>query len=187
MLDQSSNELCPIGHFRVHHILHFKVRLSAKSLLWKSVFIHIEIRTSYHDKNFALRLALKERLRGTRERPIVRLFSSWTVIYLDTDCLNLRVFQAITMPSWVIWRKMKLTGKMSIFMLVSLSWDTFSAVICWGKVSFLKDFAVTFRISDRDYKGSSDDDDEETPKISLQEMLEDLHLDEPDSAAMLTE
>lgn len=40
---------------------------------------------------------------------------------------------------------------------------------------------------DRDYKGASDDDDEETPKISLQEMLEDLHLDEPDSAAMLTE
>ena len=50
-----------------------------------------------------------------------------------------------------------------------------------------KRFYRHLRISDRDYKGSSDDDDEETPKISLQEMLEDLHLDEPDSAAMLTE
>lgn len=76
---------------------------------------------------------------------------------------------------------------MSIFMLVSQASDTFLAVICWGKVSFLKSFTVAFRISDRDYKGASDDDDEETPKISLQEMLEDLHLDEPDSAAMLTE
>ena len=53
-----------IGHFRVH------LSLSAKSLLWKLVFIHIEIRTIYHDKNFALRLALKERLRGTRIWPI---------------------------------------------------------------------------------------------------------------------
>ena len=51
----------------------------------------------------------------------------------------------------------------------------------------LRGLTVAFRISDRDYKGASDDDDEETPKISLQEMLEDLHLDEPDSAAMLTE
>ena len=59
-----------IGHFRVHLGLHFKARLSAKSLLWKSVFIHIEIRTNYHNKTFALRLALKERLRGTRKWPI---------------------------------------------------------------------------------------------------------------------
>ena len=32
-----------IGHFRDHNSLHFKERLSAKSLLWKSVFIRIEI------------------------------------------------------------------------------------------------------------------------------------------------
>ena len=62
-----------IGHFRVHLSLHFKARLSAKSLLWKSVFIHIEIGTNYHNKNFALRLALKERLRGTRKWPIERV------------------------------------------------------------------------------------------------------------------
>ena len=59
-----------IGHFRVRLSLHFKVRLSAKSLLWKSVFIHIEIGTNYHNKNFAPRLALKERLSGTQKWPI---------------------------------------------------------------------------------------------------------------------
>ena len=32
-----------------------------------SVLIHIEIRTSYHSKHFALGLALKVRLRGTRK------------------------------------------------------------------------------------------------------------------------
>ena len=62
----------PIGLFRVHLNLHFKSRLSAKSLLWKSAFIHIEIGTNYHNKNFALRLAFKERLKGTRKWPIRR-------------------------------------------------------------------------------------------------------------------
>ena len=58
---------CPnvIGHFRVHLSLRFKARLSATSLLWKSVFIHIEIGINYPNRNFALRLALKERLRET--------------------------------------------------------------------------------------------------------------------------
>ena len=56
-----------IGNFRAHLSLHFKARLNAKSLLWKSVFIHIKIGTNYQNKNFALRLVLKERLRGTRK------------------------------------------------------------------------------------------------------------------------
>ena len=59
-----------MGHFRVHLSPNFKARLSAKSLLWKSVFIHIEIRTNYHNKNSHFRLALKERRRGTRKWPI---------------------------------------------------------------------------------------------------------------------
>ena len=61
-----------IGHFLVHLSLRFKARLSAKSLLRKSIFIHIESGTNYHNKNFALRLALKERLssRGTCKWPI---------------------------------------------------------------------------------------------------------------------
>ena len=41
--------------------------------------------------------------------------------------------------------------------------------------------------SDRDYKGASEDDDDEAPRISLQEMLEDLHLEGPDSASHQTE
>ena len=72
------NAILAIGHFRVHLSLHFKVRLSAKSLLWKSVFIHIEIGTNYHSKNFALRLALKERLIGTQKWPIAwRIIEIW--------------------------------------------------------------------------------------------------------------
>ena len=54
----------------VHLSLHFKERLGAKSLFSKSLFIHIEIEINYHNKNFALTLALKERLRGTRKWPI---------------------------------------------------------------------------------------------------------------------
>ena len=46
-----------------------------------------------------------------------------------------------------------------------------------------------YSTSDRDYKGASEDDeDNEAPRISLQEMLEDLHLEEPDSGSdMMTE
>ncbi|XP_058954228.2 60S ribosomal export protein NMD3-like [Pocillopora verrucosa] len=47
---------------------------------------------------------------------------------------------------------------------------------------------------DRDYKGASEDDDDDAPRISLQEMLEDLHLEESDAGdhgaetgAMMTE
>ena len=42
-----------------------KARLRAESLLRILDFICIEIRTNYHNKNSALRRALKERLRGT--------------------------------------------------------------------------------------------------------------------------
>ena len=45
--------------------------LSAKSLLLKSVFILIEIGTNYCNKDFALRLALKKRLKGTWKWPVV--------------------------------------------------------------------------------------------------------------------
>ena len=48
-----------IGYFRVYLRLHFKARLSAKSLLF--------VGSNYHTKNFALRLALKERFRRTRK------------------------------------------------------------------------------------------------------------------------
>ena len=55
-----------IGHFRVHFSLNFKTSLRV-SLFWISVFIHIEIRTNYRNENFALRLPLKERPRGTEK------------------------------------------------------------------------------------------------------------------------
>ena len=42
-----------------------------RSLCYENQFSFIfEIRTNYHNKNFALRLTLKERLRGTRKWPI---------------------------------------------------------------------------------------------------------------------
>ena len=73
-----------IGHFRVRLSLHFKARLSAKSLLWKSVFIHIEIGTNYHNKNFALRLALKRDL-GELGNGLfqIRKGTNWTKCYLN--------------------------------------------------------------------------------------------------------
>ena len=50
-----------IGHFQIHFILYLKGRLSAKTWLWRWVFILIESRTNFrcHIKIFALRLALK--------------------------------------------------------------------------------------------------------------------------------
>ena len=69
----------------------FKTSLRAKSLLWISVFIHIEIvRTNYHNRNFTLRLALKERLSGTlltrkHEIPFCNLAVQWGSVFLIYD------------------------------------------------------------------------------------------------------
>ena len=49
-----------IGHFRVHLSLYFKARFSAKSFLWILVFLHVESRTNYHNKHFALTRFEKE-------------------------------------------------------------------------------------------------------------------------------
>ena len=51
---------CIIVHFRVHLSLHFKARLSAKSVM--KISFHIKIGTNYVNKKFALRLALKTAL-----------------------------------------------------------------------------------------------------------------------------
>ena len=59
-----------VGHFRVYLSLHFKVRLMLSLCYENPFFINIEIGTNYHNKNFALRLALKERLNGTQKWPI---------------------------------------------------------------------------------------------------------------------
>ena len=52
------------------------------------ISIHIEIATNYHNNNFALRLALKERLRGTRKWPITVLFNSQPrIVLISSICL----------------------------------------------------------------------------------------------------
>ena len=53
-----------------------------KCLLWKSVFMYIEIGTNYHNQNFTLRLALKERLRGLRNG----LLDLCSVVLLQISC-----------------------------------------------------------------------------------------------------
>ena len=49
----------------------FQSEAKCEVFVMKISFIHIEIGSNYHNKNFALRLALKERLRRTRKWPIV--------------------------------------------------------------------------------------------------------------------
>ena len=61
----------PIGHFRVVLSLCFKVRLSAKPLIWKCFFSHAN-KTHFHNKGFALGLILKVRVFGTQKWPINR-------------------------------------------------------------------------------------------------------------------
>ena len=71
-LNLHGNLMKRIGYFRVHFSLYFEARLRPPSLLWISFFIHIEIGTNNHNKNFSL---LTERLRGTRKWPIT-IFST---------------------------------------------------------------------------------------------------------------
>ena len=110
------------------------------------------------------------------------------------------------MLSWAIWKRTKLIDSMSTSMSVSdqdLIVSSFTAIatracynLCYGKfaqkiIIFFDDFFKLDFTLDRDHKGASEDDDDEAPRISLQEMLEDLHLEEPSSgtetAAMITE
>ena len=63
-LNHSLSHCLSIGHFEITSAAtQFKATLSAKSSFWRSVFTHIESRT-VHIKYFALRLALKKRLKG---------------------------------------------------------------------------------------------------------------------------
>lgn len=63
--------------------------------------------------------------------------------------------------------------------------------LCYSKICLEDKFWTIFFLLaftlDRDHKGASEDDDDEAPRISLQEMLEDLHLEEPDSSSSVTE
>lgn len=50
-----------ISHFQIHSSLFFKASISAKSFILKLGFISMQIETNWHQKTFALRLALKKR------------------------------------------------------------------------------------------------------------------------------
>ena len=70
------NQCKLIDHFRVHISLYFKARLSVKSLLWKSVFIHIEIGTNYHNKILHLDSLWRRDLGKLGNGVLSRLYSS---------------------------------------------------------------------------------------------------------------
>ena len=55
-------ELSKVGLFPIYFSLYFRVSQSLKSLLYITIFIDIESRTSYLKENFTLRFALKVRL-----------------------------------------------------------------------------------------------------------------------------
>ena len=81
-----------ISHFRVRSSLYFKASLSVKSLKWKWVSTHMESRTNYHHKTFALRLALNKRLERTRKWPIKlesnRFFLNLSSKYICIACAS---------------------------------------------------------------------------------------------------
>lgn len=65
---QNLSQTILIDQFQIHFGLYLKLSLSAKSLLWISVFVHTEITTviNYHYiKNFTLKFNLKERQKLT--------------------------------------------------------------------------------------------------------------------------
>ena len=73
-------EIC---HFWVASRLCFKVRLSAKVLVWKRFFYSHANKTHFHEKGFALSLVLKVRVFGTWKWHIGLFFS-------NVDCTNPR-------------------------------------------------------------------------------------------------
>ena len=86
-----------IGHFWVHLSFHFKARLSAKSLLWKSVFIHIEIGTNYHNKNSHLDSLWKrdwgELGNGLLLNSVIAKYGDLSVSRRSIICLSFRLWQ----------------------------------------------------------------------------------------------
>ena len=58
----------------------FQSKAKCEVFVMKISFSHVEIGTNYHNKHFALKLALKERLRGTRKWPIIIIL--WCTIIL---------------------------------------------------------------------------------------------------------
>ena len=63
---------CSIGHFRVASSLCFKVRLSARPLIWKWFFIFMQIKLTFTRKVLHLAFFLKVKVFGTQKWPISR-------------------------------------------------------------------------------------------------------------------
>ena len=61
----------PIDHFRVALNLIIKARLSAKFLLWKSVFMHMQTKLLFHFESFSLSLVFIMRFAATQNWPII--------------------------------------------------------------------------------------------------------------------
>ena len=89
--------------------LHFKARLSAKSLFWKSLFIHIEIGTNYQNI-FAPRLVLKERLKGTRKWPIALCQKQQRKLVVTLDTSSLWSFDG----NLTLWTRLLLNLRVSL-------------------------------------------------------------------------
>ena len=71
----------------------FQIQAKCEVFVMKICFFHIEIGTNYHNKKFALRLALKERLRGTRKRPIGHFGKYHNTLCLSPHILHKHCFQ----------------------------------------------------------------------------------------------
>ena len=74
-----------IGHFRVLLCLCFKTSGSAKPFFWKWAFMQFHFHANqsrFHKNSFALRLALKQRHKGTRKWPIVKvILSNYLIVH----------------------------------------------------------------------------------------------------------
>ena len=102
MVSHDKYHMVVIGHFRVHLSLHFKARLSAKSLLWKSVSFIFKLELIIITKDSHLD-SLWKRDWGTRKWPI-GIFASPTLIHCFCRILFPRVPSVILSPV-VKWKE----------------------------------------------------------------------------------
>ena len=105
-LNNTDTIVCPIGHFQVLLCLRFKTSLSAKPFIWKWALhaVSFSCISHFHKNGFALRLALKQRHKGTRKWPISCIlflfnYPDWYLIWpccvKQTTDLQLRTLSVI--------------------------------------------------------------------------------------------
>ena len=76
-----------IGHFWITFDLFFKASVGAHPFLWKLVFIHMQMKTNFHMKRWAPRLALKKRQKVIQKWPIA-LFNA---VMEEDFCMDLHL------------------------------------------------------------------------------------------------